>query len=88
MQIYFSKREGVTTVQPDFEHYYNMVEFGTNPGGFEEISIQDDCDRYIPIRCEDIPKLISALDHVYSLYLELQKNDLLKQQIRNDVHSI
>jgi len=44
--------------------YYNYVEFGTNPGGTDEIAITDGCGRYMPIAVDNIPDLIAALTEV------------------------
>jgi len=44
--------------------YYNYVEFGTNPGGVDEVAITDGCGRYMPIAVENIPELIAALTEV------------------------
>lgn len=41
--------------------YYNFVEYGTNPGGTDEVAIVDSCGRYVPIAVENIPELIAAL---------------------------
>jgi hypothetical protein len=58
--------------------YYNFVEFGTNPGGTEEIAVQDGCGRYMPIAVEHIPSLIDALLTAYRMHLtqESAKNEL------------
>ena len=44
--------------------YYNYLEFGTNPGGVEEVAITDGCGRYMPIAVDNIPDLIAALTEV------------------------
>ena len=44
--------------------YYNYLEFGTNPGGTDEVSITDGCGRYMPIAVDNIPDLIAALTEV------------------------
>ena len=44
--------------------YYNYVEFGTNPGGTDEVAITDGCGRYMPIAVDNIPDLIAALTEV------------------------
>lgn len=44
--------------------YYNYVEFGTNPGGVDEVAIHDGCGRYMPIAVNNIPDLIAALTEV------------------------
>jgi hypothetical protein len=44
--------------------YYNYLEFGTNPGGVDEVAITDGCGRYMPIAVDNIPDLIAALEEV------------------------
>ena len=44
--------------------YYNYVEFGTNPGGVDEVALTDGCGRYMPIAVDNIPDLIAALTEV------------------------
>ena len=44
--------------------YYNYVEFGTNPGGVDEVAIHDGCGRYMPIAVDNIPDLIAALTEI------------------------
>jgi hypothetical protein len=44
--------------------YYNYLEFGTNPGGVDEVAITDGCGRYMPIAVNNIPDLIAALIEV------------------------
>lgn len=51
--------------------FYNYVEFGTNPGGLDEVAIVDGCARYIPICVADIPDLIAALQDAYRMSMEL-----------------
>jgi hypothetical protein len=48
----------------DGNFYYNYVEFGTNPGGVDEVAIVDGCGRYMPISVDNIPDLIAALTQV------------------------
>jgi hypothetical protein len=44
--------------------YYNYLEFGTNPGGVDEVTITDGCGRYMPIAVDNIPDLIAALTEI------------------------
>jgi hypothetical protein len=48
----------------DGNFYYNYVEFGTNPGGTDEVAIHDGCGRYMPIAVDNIPELIAALTEI------------------------
>ena len=47
--------------------FYYGVEHGTNPGGLDEVSIFDGCQRSIPIHMEAIPELIAALQEVLTV---------------------
>ena len=44
--------------------YYNMVEFGTNPGGAEDFVISDTCGRAVPISIEQLSVLIQTLQDI------------------------
>lgn len=55
----------------DGNFYYNYVEFGTNPGGVDEVAITDGCGRYMPIAVNNIPDLIAALTEVARLSDEI-----------------
>jgi len=56
--------EGLFGPDANGNFYYNYVEFGTNPGGVEELAITDGCGRYMPIAVDNIPDLIAALTEV------------------------
>lgn len=64
--------------------YYNSVEFGTNPGGFEEVVIADTCRRSIPIAVESIPELMVALADIYNTHLMLEQRNQLKDLVESD----
>lgn len=46
------------------DYYYNMVEFGTNPGGAEDFVISDTCGRSVPISIEQLAVLIETLQDI------------------------
>jgi hypothetical protein len=72
MKTYFSlasDQDGAFQVLD--KHFYNFVEFGTNPGGLDEVAIVDGCGRYIPICMNDVPDLIAALQDAYHIAMEL-----------------
>ena len=69
------------------EFYYNYVEFGTNSGGTEEVSIVDGCQRYMPISMECLPELILALKECYRLYSKLQKAVVLQDLVESDTEA-
>ncbi len=47
--------------------YYYGVEHGTNPGGMDEVSIFDGCNRLLPVHMEAIPELIAALQEIQKI---------------------
>jgi len=61
--------EGLFGPDDDGNFYYNYVEYGTNPGGMDEVAITDGCNRYMPISMEHVPCLIDALLTAYRLHL-------------------
>lgn len=65
------------------KHFYNYVEFGTNPGGIEEVSIVDGCGRYVPVCIDDVPDLIAALQDAYTTAQEIA----LAEKVLQCVHS-
>jgi hypothetical protein len=77
MKIYFSQvphndvdnfgDEGLMGPNKHGDFFYNQLEFGTNPGGLDEVAISDSCDRYMPICVDTIPELIAALLQCYNL---------------------
>lgn len=81
MQIYFGAVHTDEVIDPscmlvsendDDNFYYYGVEYGSNPGGTDEVLIYDTVGREVPIDSENIPALIDALKLAYSLY-ELNK---------------
>lgn len=64
--------------------YYNSVEFGTNPGGLEEIAISDTCGRYMPIAVENIPELMMALADLYNVHLTLDESRSVQAMVESD----
>lgn len=64
--------------------YYNCVEYGTNPGGLEEVTIHDTCNRYMPIAIESIPELIKCLEYVYDTSCKLKQAEELQDDVFSD----
>lgn len=54
------------------DYYYFTLEYGTNPGGLDEVAINDGCNRVMPIAIENIPDLITALTEVYTFAKEIE----------------
>lgn len=79
MRIYFGETserdvevfgtDGLFEVQDQFYGYF--VEFGSNPGGIEDIVVQDGCGRKVPVCLEHIPQLIQALAECYNIGAEI-----------------
>jgi hypothetical protein len=94
MKIYFSKvpHTDVDTFGDDSllgpnkagDYFYNQVEFGTNPGGVEEVAISDSCDRYVPICVDTIPELIEALTVIYNTKTQLDLRDKVLAIVESD----
>jgi len=53
-------------------YYWFYVEFGTNPGGLDEVTIADGCERSIPVSLDHIDDLIEALNRVKELHQQIQ----------------
>jgi hypothetical protein len=64
--------------------YYNYVEFGTNPGGVDEVAIVDGCGRYMPIAVDNIPDLIAALTEVARFSDKLTLARQLESYVESD----
>lgn len=94
MKIYFSQvphedidtfgDEGLLGPNEAGDFFYNQVEFGTNPGGIEEVAISDGCDRYIPISVDTIPELIEALTVFYNTHIQLSLRDKVLAIVESD----
>jgi hypothetical protein len=65
MKIYFSKVPAGYDDSEVFnfkgDNFYSNVEYGTNPGGLDEIMITDSVGRSMPVCVEDITDLITIL---------------------------
>lgn len=67
---------------PNHMFYYG-VEYGTNPGGTDEVLIFDGCDRSVPIDIENVPALIQALARYYKVYTGLSLAEQIKEQVED-----
>lgn len=94
MKIYFSQvphedidtfgDEGLLGPNKAGDFFYNQVEFGTNPGGTEEVAISDGCGRYMPICVDTIPELIEALTVLYNTKTQLDLRDKVLAIVESD----
>lgn len=51
--------------------YYFQAEFGSNPGGTEDVLISDTCGRQLPIGVSEIPSTIKMLAEVRAIAADL-----------------
>lgn len=64
--------------------YYNYIEFGTNPGGTDEVAIVDGCDRFMPISVDSIPDLVTALGECYKIAKALEASNRIQDYVTQD----
>jgi hypothetical protein len=93
MKIYFGSQERDTVLdtdgmfstdsEPDFCFYYG-VEFGSNPGGINEVVIFDGCERSVPVDIESVPALIEALQRCYDSNQQIEEAEELKLNLEDD----
>ncbi len=93
MKIYFGSQERdsvldddgmfYTASEPEYYFYYG-VEFGSNPGGVNEVMIFDGCDRTVPIDIESVPALIEALERCCAMHQQLEEAEELKSNLEDD----
>jgi hypothetical protein len=92
MKIYFGDAnddlfaDGLFTVGDD--QFYYGVEHGTNPGGLDEVSIFDGCDRNIPLHIEAIPQLIAALEEIQRISRTVKKARQLTERAESDAEGV
>ena len=67
---------------PNHMFYYG-VEYGTNPGGTDEVLIFDGIERSVPIDIESVPALITALARYYKVYTGLSLAEQIKEQVED-----
>lgn len=93
MKIYFGSQhkdvvfdtDGMFSSKTDSDYYfYYGVEFGTNPGGVNEVSIFDGCDRKVPVDIESVPELIEALQRCYNIHEKLEEAEELKLNLEDN----
>lgn len=64
--------------------YYFCVEFGTNPGGLEEVSIRDTCGRMVPVAMEFVGELTAILVECNNIASEIQSGKYLADSMLDD----
>jgi hypothetical protein len=65
-------------------YYYNYVEYGTNPGGTDEVAIVDGCDRFMPIMVDNIPDLVRALKEIYNISQALKSAERITDYVNSN----
>lgn len=67
----------------DGNYYSYQVEFGTNPGGMDEVAISDGCNRYVPVAIENVTALIVVLRDCLAMHNELVSAEALKADVES-----
>lgn len=57
----------------DDNYFYYGIEYGSNPGGTDEVLVYDGLDRYVPVDIESVPAMIKALETAYLLHTTVAK---------------
>ena len=71
----------------DGNFYYNYIEFGTNPGGTDEVAIVDGCDRFMPVAVDSIPELIRALNECYNIAKALESAERIEDYVTSQAQA-
>ena len=66
------------------EYYYNVIEFGTNPGGMEDFVIADSIGRSVPLSIEHIGVLIEALEDIQESLEAIQRGKEVEEFINSN----
>lgn len=70
--------------EADGEYFYNQVEIGTNPGGLEDFTISDTCNRSIPLSVDSIDALIEVLQEIKASIQTIQDGEAMLQAMFNN----
>jgi hypothetical protein len=76
--------EGLVGPNSDGNYFGQYVEYGTNPGGMDEVAIGDGCGRMVPVCVETLPDLIAALQEVQNNVQKIAEAKRLKRQMKSD----
>lgn len=89
MKIYFGQTspdefgtDGL--LEHDGDYYSGAVEFGTNPGGIEDVMIMDGCGRRVPISIEHANILAVALKECANIKAEIDYIENLEDKVYSD----
>lgn len=70
--------------EADGEYFYNQVEIGTNPGGLEDFTISDTCNRSVPLSVDSIDALIEVLQEIKASIQTIQDGEAMLQAMFNN----
>ncbi|CAB5218739.1 hypothetical protein UFOVP218_106 [uncultured Caudovirales phage] len=76
--------DGLNGPDDSGDYYYQYVEYGTNPGEFDEFAIADGCGRMVPISIESIDELISALQAIKEVNYKIKEAEEFKEKIASE----
>ena len=79
--------EGLFGPDESGNFYYNYVEFGSNPGGIDEVAIVDGCARFMPIAVDNIPELLVALRECYNIAMNLRDANAIENAVNSDMQT-
>lgn len=66
------------------EFYYYCLEYGTNPGGLEEVALRDTCGRMVPVAIDYVRELAAALVECNNIAAEIESAEHLTQEMQDD----
>lgn len=93
MKIYFAKAQVPAndelydmdgSFRVDGEYYWSYLEYGTNPGGLDEVALHDGCNRFVPIHVDHIDELIQALERVLEMHNTQQEAERIQELAQSD----
>lgn len=100
MQIYFgqvpetacSPDDTVFVIKDDNyldpQAFYYALEYGSGPGGTDDIMIYDTVGRRVPIDVNSIPELMLALEEVLKISETIANGEKLSKQVADESFSI
>lgn len=64
------------------EFYYYCVEFGTNPGGMDEVALHDTAGRYVPVPVDMLRDLAAVLVECNNINAQIQQAENLQRHVQ------
>lgn len=96
MQIYFGAvpqdevfdADAMFVSEHDNDNYfYYGIEYGSNPGGTDEVLVYDGLDRCVPVDIESVPAMIEALQTLYALHRSVQDTSQALSKLSKIIYS-